>query len=152
MVEMRGIGWTSAAFFALSVTVHAQSPAKQLTIERLALHQFEDGPVVDPSYEFVPGESVHFSCRIVGYRIIKTEVEQSVKLGWQMLVADPNNVPIEKLRAGRIEDKLSPQDKDWVPKFTASLMIPQFAPSGAYRVTVKIADEAGTRFSRVKRW
>lgn len=142
MVEIRGFALQFAAL-TLSSVVHAQAPpAKQLTIERLALHQFEDGPVIDPSYEFVSGESIHFSCRMIGYRIIKTEEEQSVKLGWQMLVADPNNVPVEKLRAGRIEDKLSPQDKDWIPKFTASFVIPPFAPSGVYRVTVKIADEA----------
>ena len=44
---------------------------KSFKIERLALHQFEDGPVLDSSYEFVPGESRHFSCRMTGYRIIK---------------------------------------------------------------------------------
>lgn len=43
----------------------------KLAIERIALHQFEDGPVLAANYEFVPGETVYFSCRLTGYRIEK---------------------------------------------------------------------------------
>ena len=116
--------------------------AQTIGIDRLALHQFEDGPVLASSYEFVPGETAYFSCRIAGFKIVKTEQQQSVKLAWQLRVVDPSGVPIEKDLAGRIEDKLSPQDKDWSPKFLASFIVPPFAPGGSYRVTVRIQDEA----------
>jgi hypothetical protein len=133
----------SLAVVSVVVSMRAQTPppAKQLTIERLALHQFEDGPLLSATYEFVPGETVNFSCRITGYRIIKNDEEQSVKLAWHMRMLDPSDVPIEKDQSGRIEDKLLPQDKDWVPKFLSSFVIPPFAPSGNYKVTVKISDE-----------
>jgi hypothetical protein len=124
-------------------TTQPSTQARQVTIDRLALHQFEDGPVLAANYEFVPGETVHFSCRIAGYHIVRNEQEQSVKLAWQMRVLDPSGVPIEKERSGRIEDKLLPQDKSWFPKFLSSFVIPAFAPGGTYRITVKIADEGG---------
>ncbi len=120
----------------------SQAPGKKVAIERLALHQFEDGPVLDPSYEFVPGETAYFSCRVTGYQIVKQEQEQSVKLSWQMRAVDPSGMPIEKDQAGRIEDHLLPQDKSWLPKFISSFIVPTFAPTGTYRITVKIVDEA----------
>jgi hypothetical protein len=122
----------------------AQPSSKPVAIERLALHQFEDGPLLSPDYPFVPGETAYFSCRVTSYRIVKTEQEQSVKLAWQMRVVDPSGVAIEKDRAGRIEDHVLPQDKSWMPKFISSFVIPAFAASGTYRVTVKIVDEAAS--------
>jgi hypothetical protein len=123
----------------------SQSPGqtKPVAIERLALHQYEDGPVLAPGYEFVPGETAYFSCRIAAYHIVRNDQQQSVKLAWQMRMLDPSGVPIEKDQSGRIEDQLFPQDKSWVPKFISSFVVPAFAPGGTYRVTVKIVDEAG---------
>src|SRR5205823_7756034 len=116
---------------------------KQLTIERIALHQIEDGPAVANTYEFIPGETVHFSCRLTGYQIEKKDEEQSVKLSWQMRVLDPSGIPVEKDKAGRIEESVLPQDKNWTPKFLASFIIPAFAPSGTYKIPVKVKDEIG---------
>jgi hypothetical protein len=77
-------------------TTQPTTQARQVTIDRLALHQFEDGPVLAATYEFVPGETIYFSCRIGGYHIVKSDQEQSVKLAWQKRVLDPAGVPIEK--------------------------------------------------------
>ena len=120
----------------------AQPTAKTVAIERLALHQFEDGPLLSPDYVFVPGETAYFSCRITSYQIVKKEQEQSVKLAWQMRLVDPSGVAIEKDQAGRIEDRVLPQDKSWMPKFISSFIVPAFAPSGTYRVAIKVVDEA----------
>lgn len=114
----------------------------KLSIERIALHQFEDGPILAPNYEFVPGETANFSCRIAGYKIVQNDEQRSVKLAWRMSVADPAGIAIEKEQSGRIEDSLAPQDKAWVPKFLGTFTIPAFAPPGDYRVTVKVQDEA----------
>jgi hypothetical protein len=139
------LGRARLLLFVVAGIVTAQTPpAKQITIERLALHQFEDGPLLSANYEFVPGETVNLSCRITGYRVIKKDEEQSVKLAWQLHMLDPSGVPIEKDQSGRIEDKLLPQDKNWIPKFLLSFIIPPFAPSGKYKVAVKITDEAAT--------
>ena len=78
----------------------------RLSVERIALHQFEDGPILAATYEFVPGETANFSCRLTGFKIVQTDEQRSVKLAWQMRVLDPSGVPIEKDQSGRIEDKL----------------------------------------------
>jgi hypothetical protein len=118
--------------------------APDLAVESLALHQFEDGPLLPASYQFLPGETAHFSCRLKGFQAAKTgEDEQSVKLSWSLEVFDPAGIPLEKPQSGRIESRLLPEDKNWVPKFLAEFMIPPFAPSGSYRVAVRAKDEVG---------
>jgi hypothetical protein len=113
----------------------------QLSIDAPALHQFEDGPELAPGYEFVPGETVYFSCRIAGYQILKKGEAQSVKLGWQMRALDPVAVPIVKEESRRLEDAVSPQDKDWRPKFATSFIVPGFASTGTYKIAVAVKDE-----------
>jgi hypothetical protein len=135
------VGQARRIFVALLFTGLACAQSK-LSVERIALHQFEDGPILAATYEFVPGETANFSCRLTGFKIVQTDEQRSVKLAWQMRVVDPSGVPIEKDQSGRIEDKLAPQDKEWVPKFLGTFTIPAFAPPGDYRVTVKAQDEA----------
>jgi hypothetical protein len=115
----------------------------KLVLERLALHQFEDGPVLATSYEFLPGETIWFSCRVAGYQSQKKGDNRSVKLSWQMRVLDPSGVAVEKPRAGRIEENLVPEDKTWQPKFLSSFQVPTFAPGGDYKIPVSVKDELG---------
>jgi hypothetical protein len=113
-----------------------------ITIERMALHQFEDGPALAPSHLFIPGESIFFSCRLAGYQMATSGDEQrSVKLAWQLQVSDPAGVALEPAAAGRIDAPVLPQDKNWLPKFLHSFSIPPYAAGGAYRIAVMVKDE-----------
>jgi hypothetical protein len=105
------------------------------------LHQFEDGPILAADYQFVPGETAYFRCLITGYRTLKKDDLQSVKLTWQLRMLDASGVPIEKDQSGVIEEGVLPQDKDWKPKLLSSFIVPGFAPTGTYHVTVKVKDE-----------
>ena len=114
------------------------------TVERMALHQFEDGPFLADSYEFLPGETAYFSCRLSGYQTENIDNEQrQVKISWKATVFDPAGVAIEAPKQGRIESKLSKEDKDWLPKFLLSFSVPSFALPGKYRVSVEAKDEIG---------
>jgi hypothetical protein len=124
----------------LCATVLLGAP-KQLTVERIALHQFEDGPVLPPDHIFLPGETVYFSCRVTGYQIEKKEEDQNVKISWEMRVVDPAGVLVEKPRAGSIAENISPQDKNWMPKFLSTFVVPPYAVGGVYRISVKVKDE-----------
>jgi hypothetical protein len=113
-----------------------------LAVERMALHQFEDGPLLPGSYEFLPGETAYFSCRLSGYQAEPVPNDQrQVKLSWKATVVDPAGVAIEPPKQGRIETKLLLEDKDWLAKFLLSFMVPPFAPPGQYRVSVEAKDE-----------
>jgi hypothetical protein len=129
---------------AAGVLLGAQASHAAVVIERMALHQFEDGPVLAPSHIFIPGETIFFSCRVTGYQMATTGDEQrSVKLAWQIQVSDPAGIALERPAAGRIEEPVLPQDKNWLPKFLHSFVIPPYAVGGAYRIAVKVKDEVG---------
>jgi hypothetical protein len=116
-----------------------------LAIERMALHQFEDGPVLESDYEFLPGETAYFSCRVSGYLTKDDDLERHVKVSWDMRVLDPAGVLLDKPVTGKVEETLTSNDKNWYPKFLASFAIPPFAPSGTYRIPVHIKDEIGSK-------
>lgn len=125
--------------FTLLAAALAAQP--KLALDHLVLQQYEDGPPLAPGYQFVPGETAHFSCRVSGFRIAKTEDTQTVKLTWKMRVLDPQGVPLEEDKSGRIDETLTAQDKDWVPKFIQAFNVPPFAPSGSYRIPVTVHDD-----------
>jgi hypothetical protein len=122
------------------------SAEPNLAVERMSLHQFEDGPLLPGSYEFLPGETAYFSCRLSGYQAEPSPNDQRlVKLSWKATVFDPAGVATEPPREGRIETKLLLEDKDWLAKILLSFTVPAFALPGQYRVVVEAKDEiAGT--------
>jgi len=105
------------------------------------MEQYEDGPPLAPDYRFVPGETAHFSCRIAGFQAAKGEDAQTVKLAWKMRMLDPAGVPLEPDKAGRIDESLTAQDKNWIPKIVQDFAVPPFAPSGTYHVAVTVHDD-----------
>jgi hypothetical protein len=120
-----------------------------LAVDRMALHQFEDGPMLGSNYEFLPGETAYFSCRLAGFQTFvkdkDREDNRTVKLAWDLRVTDPAGILIDKPAQGRIEAELVREDKNWIPKFLVSFVIPPFAPGGSYRITAHIRDEVASQ-------
>lgn len=128
---------------------------QKLEIEKFALRQFEDGPALAASHEFLPGETIFWSFRMRGYKIKKTETdtgdqESHMKLTWTLRATDPKGVPIEKERSGHVEARLFEQDKDWTPRAADSFVVPPLAPNGIYRATVTVKDESGEATSELE--
>lgn len=98
-----------------------------------------------PEYEFVPGETLHFSCHIAGYQVVQKDEKGSVHLSWKIRALDPAGVAIGKEEAGTIAEGVAPQDKDWTPKIAATFTVPAFAPTGIYHIPVKIHDDAANK-------
>jgi hypothetical protein len=139
-------GW----FISLTLLFTAASlpAASKLAFDRLAVHQYEDGPLLPPSHEFLPGETIWFSARIAGFESRVDGDNRNVKLSWQAGLVDPDGVPVEAPRSGRLDDSLRIQDKDWVPKFGVSFLLPSFIPGGTYKIPVTVKDElAGSEIS-----
>ena len=132
-------GWLA---FMLTAWSTAAPAFAALSVDRIALHQFEDGPVLGPNHAFLPGETVFFSCRLTGYQLAGAADEpRSVKLSWKMEVTDPAGVALVKDSSGEIAEPVSTQDKNWFPKFLQQFKIPPFAPGGAYHIKVTARDE-----------
>ena len=130
------------------LTAGALLAAPKLAFERLALHQYEDGPLLPASHEFLPGETIWFSARIAGFESQPAGDNRNVKLSWQVRIVDPGGLAVEPAKSGRLDESLRVQDKDWVPKFVASFLLPSFIPGGTYRLPVTVKDElAGSEIS-----
>ena len=126
----------------------AVSAAPKLAFERLALHQYEDGPLLPAAHDFLPGETVWFSCRIAGFESEPAGDNRNVKLSWQAGLLDPRKIAVEPAKTGRLDESLRFQDKDWVPKFVVSFLLPSFIPGGTYHIPVTVKDEiAGSEIS-----
>src|SRR5580698_1380039 len=128
---------------------------QKLEIEKFALRQFEDGPALASSHEFLPGETIYWSFRVRGFHINKTEndagdQESRMKLTWTVRATDPKDVLIDKERSGHVEARVFDQDKDWTPRAADSFVVPSFAPNGIYRATVTVKDETGEAKSELE--
>jgi hypothetical protein len=118
--------------------------APDIAIQRLALHQYEDGPVQPSTYSYLPGETAWFSARITGFAsesVPEDERQRRVRLTWRAQVEDPAGTLLQPPKEGRIAETLLPEDKDWAAKFVIEFQIPPFAPAGTYRIPVAVKDE-----------
>jgi hypothetical protein len=135
------VAWRWIIPLTLLLTVENLPAASKLAFERLALHQYEDGPLLPSSYEFLPGETIWFSVRIAGFESQPAGDNRNVKISWQVGIVDPDGVAVEAARTGRLDESLRFQDKDWVPKFVVSFLLPSFVPGGTYHIPVTVKDE-----------
>ena len=133
-----------AALLGIAFPGAALPASAAFSVDRIALHQFEDGPELGPAHAFLPGESVFFSCRLTGYQSAVTgDNQRSVKLSWTLDVTDPSGIPLVAGTKGEIAEPIFPQDKNWYPKFLHHFNIPPFVPGGAYHIKITARDEVG---------
>ena len=106
------------------------------------MHQYEDGPILPASHVFLPGENVFFSCRLIGYQSapVPKGDGRTVNLSWHLEMTDPDGIAIVPASAGAIAEPVTSRDKDWLPKFVHSFIIPGFAPAGTYRIRIAVSD------------
>lgn len=132
-----------ARMILVALLCAAALPAQsKLKIDRVALHQFEDGALLEPGYEFIPGETAFFSCRLENFKIDESdEFHRKVKLAWTMEVRDPTGILIGAPAQGRIDTEVLKEDTDWLPKFLKNFTLPSYAVSGEYRIAVHVHDE-----------
>lgn len=126
---------------AACLTASAALGAGKLQVERLAVHQYEDGPVLEASHEFLPGDTIYFSCRLGGFATEPASDERRVRITWAARIDDPEGVPADKAQSGTVTATLAEQDKDWRAKFLAEFVVPPHAPGGVYKIKLQAKDE-----------
>ena len=107
------------------------------------MHQYEGGPGVPGSFEFLPGDTVFLSFRIAGCHIVEKDDEEKIRLTYRIDALDPDGVRLKEEAKGEIEAELTPQDrkKKWTPIVRYEVLVPPSAPSGVYRLVVQAKDE-----------
>jgi hypothetical protein len=122
---------------------------KPLTIERVAISQYEDGPNVEQGYAFLPGEALFFSFHVSGFKKVGDEGLR-VSLSYTLEAEDPAGVPIIEPQSGDVDTNLDPEDKNWTPKVRLTLGIPPFARSGEYTIQIGLRDRVAQTQARGK--
>lgn len=109
------------------------------------VRQIEDGPPVPIGTQFVPGETVFYSVQVSGYQVAPAAPadpdKRSVKLSYTIDAFDPKGVKIVESVQSVLDTAISDQDKEWKPKVRAEILLPPFAPSGKYKVTITLTDD-----------
>jgi hypothetical protein len=125
----------------------AQAPARPLTVVAPVLQQYEDGPPLTDSPEFIPGELVAFSFQVQGYRISSA---QKVTLTYRIQAVDSDGVLLAEPDTGKVDAGVSDMDKDWMPKIRYNVFIPSHALSGKYRIQASVRDELSAREAKTE--
>lgn len=136
---------------ALALLVSASASAvsgKDLVIERVIIHQIEDGPPIEGGYEFLPGETAYLSFRIDGFEAKekdKDEEIRSILLTYTLRVVDPAGIAAVPPFSGKVTSDLRREDKDWTPKIRREIVLPEFAIRGKYTISIAVKDEISGR-------
>lgn len=110
----------------------------RLAIVQVSFHQFDGGPPLPRDNQFFPGEMVFLTLNVAGF---KPTEEGKIHLRYEIQAFDPEGKPIAPAVSNAIATELAPEDKKWMPKIRWEALVPSTAPSGDYRVKIKISDE-----------
>ena len=122
----------------------ATAADKPLAIVHAVFATSEDGPPEAADQDFIPGETIYFSCQVEGYRKVDKPDDygkQNIALKYQIEVRDKSGVLLKPIKADKVETTVTQEDKNWKPKLRDSIVVPPLADTGEYAVIVKISDE-----------
>jgi len=117
---------------------------KPLAVVHPVFARSEDGAPEASDEDFVPGETVYFSCQAEAYRKLEKPDDygkQNISLKFQIEVRDKSGALLKPVEEGKIETTVTQEDKDWKPKLRDTIVVPPLADSGEYTVLVKLSDE-----------
>ena len=117
---------------------------KPLAVVHPVFARSEDGAPEASDEDFVPGETVYFSCQAEAYRKLDKPDDygkQNISLKFQIEVRDKSGALLKPVEEGKIETTVTQEDKDWKPKLRDTIVVPPLADSGEYTVLVKLSDE-----------
>lgn len=140
----------SCRFASLSAVLLMHSAlARELTIDRPSLQQIEDGPPIDASIQFYPGETVYWSFRVSGFESKEKDEEfRELSLRYRLEVQDPLRLPAIPAVAGNLSTAIRKEDKEWTPKIRGEIRLPDHAVRGKYKVLLWAKDELSGEESR----
>ena len=117
---------------------------KPLAVVHPVFARSEDGAPEASDEDFVPGETVYFSCQAEAYRKLEKPDDygkQNISLKFQIEVRDKSGALLKPVEDGKIETTVTQEDKDWKPKLRETIVVPPLAETGEYAVLIKLWDE-----------
>ena len=120
----------------------AKSDSKLAVIDA-GVEDAEDAPFVAKSYRFLSGETLYFEFDIAGFDVRETGDYYKVRrisLEYTVQPFDSNDVALTPAISGKIDEDLTDQDKNWLPKRRASFLLPSLMARGQYHVRITVND------------
>jgi hypothetical protein len=131
------VGWIGLMLLPAVLSAGQPAPSK-LAITGVTLHyRQEDGPAISANYEYHSGELLYLSFRIAGFRVVKDRVD----LRWSLYATDPEGRLLEPAAGGAIQEEVSYEDRNWLPRVQYTMALPGQLPPGDYRIRIRVADE-----------
>ncbi len=119
--------------------------AQTLELTQPVFQQYEDGPALQPN-TYYDGERVYLTCFVTGFQ---SDKDMKVKLEWRAEARDEKGVLLAPGGTKKVEEQLSPEDKQWRPKLQWQFEAPQTASCAGCRIVVQVRDLiAGTEAKR----
>ena len=116
-------------------------------IVRPVIAQSEGGAPLPAAFEHVPGETLFFTCRVVGY---SKSPEDKIHVAYSVEAFDPKGVPIVEPYKNDLITDVAPQDKEWMPKIETEVQIPPLLASGTYKLVIKAEDVVAKTAARLE--
>jgi hypothetical protein len=125
---------------ALGMLAAPPKPAqtRELRVIQAVLHdRGESAPSIPPNRLYIGGELIYFSFRIAGYAVKNDRVD----LRWLIYASDPDGRLLWEPVNGAINEEVSHNDENWLPKIAQTLPLPPQLKPGAYKLLIKVSDE-----------
>lgn len=111
--------------------------APALEAVKPVLSQQDGGTPEPPGFQYTQGETIYFSCRVAGFA--KTD-ENGIHIAYSVQAFDPKGLPLDEIYKNELKAELTSNDKEWMPKIATTITVPPLAPSGTYKVIIKLED------------
>jgi len=120
----------------------AAGEGRVLSIVNAGVESAEDAPFVAPDYVFNPGDFVYVVFEIAGYKVAGDNYNKPkhISLKYKVEPLDSKGVPLAAAAEGSIDDDISKEDKNWLPKRRASFLLPSYLAQGQYHVNLTVED------------
>jgi hypothetical protein len=125
-----------AGLLILALAAASALPAQTLKLGKPVVSQLEDGPSFAAGQKPVPGETVHFSFLVEGYKVDAGKV----RLIGHAQLFDPRGIAATPREEVAIGTSLNEEDKEWKPKIRVEFPLPAIAPGGAWHVRYDAED------------
>ena len=124
------------------VRISASPPSSSLAIINAGISASDDGALVTPDYQFLPGDFVYLNFQISGFAVQSEERDEvrKISLAYDITPQDAAGQALVPPVSDEIKAELSPEDKNWVPKRRASFVIPSFVAAGTFQIHIVVHD------------
>lgn len=128
----------------IGATLLGASAYAQPIVRDFVFRQYDGGPAWGVGQTAQSGDLLVFSFAIAGLKTQETENEEKkIRYEWTAKAVDPRGVPLAEPISGRQQAEILAEDKDWIPKATGTIKLPDFLPGGNFQILLTVKDAVG---------